>query len=311
MEKENAGLSLRSKIVLGLLTPCFLVAGLGYYLLGTTSGMTWMAGVMDRHTRGAFKVDGLTGSLFGGFTAQHLAFNSETQRFDARGIEVDWQPRALLSQELHLLRVSVQQIDLHAEQVSTATTAPMLPASLQLPLEVTAAKVHVGSFRWFAAGSTQPDFVVSEVDASLSSDSRQHRVNLMNAQLPFGEMAGDLTLASASPFAVNSHITLDTTTPRSEKLQVQADVQGELRNLEIKLKAEGAGAHAHGTILLSPLDDVLLQRIQMQFKGIDVARWLEKAPQTRLSGRLDARGQQGDRMEGDGGSVRPEWHPYR
>lgn len=299
MAKESSVLSLRSKIILGLLTPCFLVAGVGYYLLGTTSGMTWIAGVMDRHTRGAFKVDGLTGSLFGGFTAQHLAFNSEAQRIDASGVQVDWQPRALLSQELHLLRVDVQRIDIHAEQMAKATTAPTLPASFQLPLNVTAAKIHVGAFRWFDVGSSQPDFVVSELDASLNSDSQQHHLNVLNAHLPFGEIAGELTLASVSPFAVSSHITLDSTTPRSEKLQVQADVQGELRNLDIKLKAEGAGARAEGALSLFPLDDVPLQHIQMQFKGIDVARFLEKAPQTRLSGRLDARGIKGDRLEGD------------
>jgi translocation and assembly module TamB len=299
MAKGNPTLSLRSKIVLGLLTPCFLVAGLGYYLLGTTSGMTWMAGVMDRHSRGAFKVDGLTGSLLGGFTAQHLTFNSETLRIDVSGAQVEWQPRALLSQELHLLRVSVQQIDLHEELVTAATTAPTLPASLQLPLDVTAANIHVGSFRWFAAGSTQPDFVVSDVDASLNSDPKQHHLHLLNAHLSFGEMAGEVTLASVSPFAISSHITLDTTTPRSEKLQLQADVQGELRNLDIKLKADGAGARADGTILLSPLDAVPLQRIHMQFKGIDVARLVEKSPQTRLSGRLDVRGQKGGHLEGD------------
>jgi len=299
MAKENSSLSLRSKIILGLLTPCFLVAGVGYYLLGTTSGMTWMAGVMDRHTRGAFKVDGLTGSLFGGFTAQHLAFNSEAQRIDASGVQVDWQPRALLSQELHLLRVNVQRIDMHAEQVAAATTAPTLPASLQLPLDVTAAKIHVGEFRWFAVGSAQPDFVVSEVDASLNSDHQQHHLQVSNAHLPFGEMAGDVTLASASPFAVSSHLTLDTATPRDEDLKVQADVQGELRDLEIKLQAVGAGARADGTIALSPFEAVPLQRIQMQFKGVDVSRLLEKAPQTRLSGRLDMRGLKGDRLEGD------------
>jgi len=299
MAKESSTLSLRSKIILGLLTPCFLVAGVGYYLLGTTSGMTWMAGVVDRHTRGAFKVDGLTGSLFGGFTAQHLAFDSDSQRIDVSGVQVDWQPRALLSNELHLLRVNVQQIDLHAEQVATAATAPTLPASLQLPLDVTAAKIHVGTFRWYAAGSTQPDFVVSEVDASLNSDSQRHHLDLINAHLPFGEMAGNLTLVSANPFAVSSHLTLDTTTPRDEKLTVLADVKGELRSLDIKLKAEGAGARADGTILLSPLDDMPLQRIQMQFKGVDVARWLEKAPQTRLSGHLDARGKKDGRLEGD------------
>ncbi|MFA6119865.1 MAG: translocation/assembly module TamB domain-containing protein [Sideroxydans sp.] len=299
MAKDNSTLSLRSKIVLGLLTPCFLVAGVGYYLLGTTSGMVWMAGVMDRHTRGALKVDGLTGSLFGGFTAQHLAFDSDSQRIDVSDVQVDWQPRALLSQELHLLRVSVQQLDVHAEQVAVTTTAPTLPTTLQLPLDVTAAQIHVGVFRWFAAGSTQPDLVVSEVDASLNSDPQQHHLRLLNAHLPFGEMAGDLTLASASPFAVNSHITLDTSTPRAERLKVQADVQGELRDMQVKLKAEGAGARADGTFVITPLDAVPLQRIQMQFKGIDVARWLEKAPHTRLSGRLEARGQKGDRLEGD------------
>ncbi len=299
MAKESSILSLRSKIILGLLTPCFLVAGVGYYLLGTTSGMTWMAGIMDRQTQGAFKVGGLTGSLFGGFTAQHLAFNSEAQRIDASGVEVDWQPRALLSQELHLLRVSVQRLDLHAEQVTATATEPTLPASLQLPLDVTAAKIHVGEFRWFAAGSTQPDFVVSGVDASFNSDHQQHHLQVLNAHLPFGEMAGDVTLASASPFAVSSQITLNTTTPRDEKLKVQADVQGQLRSLDIKLRTDGAGASADGTILLFPFDEVPLQRIQMQFKGVDVSRLLEKAPQTRLSGRLDARCLKGDRLEGD------------
>jgi len=183
--------------------------------------------------------------------------------------------------------------------VAKATTAPTLPASLQLPLDVTAAKIHVGAFRWFDVGSTHPDFVVSELDASLNSDPQQHHLNVLNAHLPFGDISGDLTMASASPFAVSSHITLDATTPRSERLQVQADVQGELRDMDIKLKAEGAGARAEGLLSLSPLDDVPLQRIQMQFKGVDVARLLEKAPQTRLSGRLDARGLKGGRMEGD------------
>ena len=299
MAKETPILSLRSKIVLGLLTPCFLVAGVGYYLLGTTSGMTWMAGVMDRHTRGAFKVDGLTGSLFGNFTAQHLVFDSDGQRIEMSGVEVDWQPRALLSQELHLLRVNVQQIDLYAEQVSTATAAPTLPESLQLPLDVVVTQIHVGSFRWFSAGAKQPDFVVSELDARLNSDALQHQLQLLQAQLPFGAMTGEATLASASPYALNSHITLDTTTPRAEKLRVQADVLGALRELEVKFKADGAGAQAEGTLSIAPLEAVALQRIQLRFKNIDAARLQEKSPHTRLSGRLDARGQKGNRLEGD------------
>lgn len=298
MAKDNSPLSLRSKIVLGLFTPCFLVAGVGYYLLDTTSGMTWMAGVVDRHTRGAFKVDGLTGSMLGGFAAQHLTFNSETQRINVSGIKVEWQPRALLSQELHLLRVSVQQIDLHEEQVSAATTVPTLPTSLQLPLDVTAARIHVGAFRWFAAGSPQADFVVNDVDASWNSDRQQHHLQLLNAQISFGEMAGEVTLASTSPFAVSSHVTLSATTPREEKFNVQADVQGDLSDLNIRLKADGAEAHATGVVRLSPLDAVPLQRIQMQFGGVNIARLFGKAPQMRLSGHLDARGQKGGRLEG-------------
>jgi len=292
-------LSLRSKIILGLLSPCFLVAGVGYYLLGTTSGMAWMMGMLDRQTRGAFKMEGLTGSVFGGFTAQHLSLSAEAQRIEASGIAVDWQPRALLSQELHLWRVNVQQIDLHAEQVAKATTAPTLPTSLQLPLDVTAAKIHVGEFRWFAIGSAQPDFVVSEIEASVNSDPQQHYLRLMNAQLPFGRMAGEATLATASPFALSSHLTLDTATPRAEALTVQADVQGGLRDMDITLKADGAGSRAEGTLSLSPLDEVPLQRVQMRFTGVDIARFLDKAPHTRLSGRLNARGVQGDRLAGE------------
>ncbi|MDH2915722.1 MAG: translocation/assembly module TamB domain-containing protein [Gallionella sp.] len=299
MANDNPALSLRSKLILGLLTPCFLISGLGYYLLGTTSGMTWMAGVMERHMRGSFKMNGMTGSLLGGFTIQQLSFDADTQRLDVQGLQVDWQPRALLSQELHLLRVKAQQIELHEEKVSASATPLTLPASLQLPLDVTAASIHVGSFRWFALGSAQPDFAVSGVEANLNSDRQRHHLQLLNAHLPFGEMAGEVTLASTIPYALDSHITLDTTTPRAEKLKVQADVQGELQHLEIKLKAEGAGLRANGTVLLSPLDEVLLQRIQMQFKGVDVARLFEGMPQTRLSGDLDARDSKRDGLEGN------------
>ncbi|MDD4910718.1 MAG: translocation/assembly module TamB domain-containing protein [Sideroxydans sp.] len=296
MVVKKTKLSPRKKWMLILLTPCVAAAGVGYYLLGTTSGMRWMAGVADRHTRGALKLDGLSGSVLGGFKFEQLTYDAAGQKVDVHSGEFDWKPSALLSNELHLLRLSVQRIDVHA----TKSDAPaVMPTSLALPLDVTVDQLQIGQLRYFTNKSTQPDFELSQLEAALHSDQQQHQLKLQHAHLPAGNVMGDALLATAHPFAFTAHLALDTATPREEPLRVLVDAQGDLQRFGLLLNTDGAGLNVQGNVEVAPLAEVAVPHMEIQFKGLEIERLLADMPRARLTGKIELFGKPKGWMEGD------------
>ncbi len=274
------------------LTPVMLVVGGSAYVVTSNAGLVWLSEVIERHTRGAVHFEGVSGALLAAQHYERIVVRLDGQLIELCDTQIEWQPSALLQGELLLLKVNVRQLDMTHVASTTPSAAPTLPASLQLPLQVNALQVEVESLRSLSRVGAAPDWVVTQIALSLHSHTAQHQLQLQSAQLPMGKLQGSLQLATQSPFALTAQagLTAALKTPKQvERVQLAANLVGDLQHMVLTLDAQGAGVAANGAAHISPFDAVPLQRVQLNFNGLNAARWLPDAPLMQLAGKADLR----------------------
>ncbi|NOT98807.1 MAG: hypothetical protein HOO97_06905 [Sideroxydans sp.] len=284
------------------LTPVMLVVGGSAYVVTSNAGLVWLSEVIERHTRGDVHFEGVRGALLAAQHYDRIVVRLDGQLFELIDIQIEWQPSALLQGELALLNVSVRQLDMTSVASNTPSAAPTLPASLQLPLKMSALQVQVESLRSFSREGAAPDWTVTQIALSLHSNPAQHQLQLQSAQLPVGKLQGSLQLATLPPFALTAQAALAAAlkTPKQiERVQLAANLAGDLQHMALTLEAQGAGVRANGVAQIAPFDAVLLQRLQLNINGLNAARLLPGAPLTQLAGKADLRADKRGQMVGE------------
>jgi len=66
------------------------------WLLGSTSGLRWLAATLAHTSANSVSFDGVSGTLIKTMGAKTLVINSGNMRVTARNIQLDWRPSTLL-----------------------------------------------------------------------------------------------------------------------------------------------------------------------------------------------------------------------
>jgi translocation and assembly module TamB len=165
-----------------------------------------------------------------------------------------------------------------------------------LPLDIKAEQIDVATLRMISSESGAPDFQADQVQARFSVDHDGHRLQVVSAHTPYGDLVGTASIAPQSPFAVQATASLETKIPMNAAYQVE--IKGDLQHLDVALEGNGEGMELHGSAQLLPLAGVPLAHAKIEFKGL-ATNWLdEEAPPARLNGQLELRGTQNDQLEG-------------
>ena len=297
----------RYRWLLIALTPCLILAGGGGWLVASESGLKWLAGVVERRSGGSFSTKGISGSLLDAFGLQQLVLRGDGWRITLQGVQLQWQPAALLRGELKVLQLGVR----HAELLSSPTGTPIvLPDSLGLPFGTNVLLLKIDSLRVFSSSEAllaghpegaEPDFSASDVEARFTTDDRRLALHALKATLEHGDFSGSGEIALSKPYAVKAHAALDADVPlpgRSERAHFVAEAGGDLQNTGVSFSGNGAGVSVNGTVRLAPLEDIPVSRLQVAFSGIDARRLFDGAPSAVLSGSADLHGLPGGALEG-------------
>lgn len=279
-----------------------LVVGGSAYVVTSKAGLVWLSEVIERHTRGDVHFEGVRGALLAEQHYDRIVVRLDGQLIELLDMQIEWQPSALLQGELRLLNVSVRQLDMTSVPSTTPQRAPTLPTSLQLPLKISAPQVQVESLRFFSRMGAQPDWVVTQIALSLYSNAVQHQLQLQRAHFSEGQLMGSVKLATNAPFGLTAQTTLEATlaTPKQvEHVQATANLSGDLQSMELALDAQGGGVQANARAQITPFNAAPLQRLQLNFKGLNAARLAPDAPMTQLVGKADLRADKRGQLAGE------------
>ena len=298
MGRTSKTKSRRYKWLAIVLTPCLVMAGGATWLVASSSGLKWLVGVAEQQSGGRFVAKGINGSLFASFGMQQLMLRGEGWRITLQDVQIQWQPGALLSGELEVLRLGARQV----EVLSLPSDKPtVLPDSLGLPLAISVLQMKLDSLSVISKEGAGPDFVASDVEARFKGDASHQQLQMLRARLPAGKFAGSGEIASFKPYKLKAQASLDTAmqlSGRSQPMHFAAEAGGNLQQIVVKLDGNGAGASVNGTAQLAPFSAVPVSRLQLAFSGLNTVQLFDGAPPAVLSGSADLHGTPGGELEG-------------
>jgi len=288
----------RNKWLLVVLIPCLFLAGGGGWLVASESGLQWLVGVVQRKSGGDLNVKGISGSLIDTIVLQQLVLRGDGWRVTLQGVQLEWQPAALLRGELEVLHLSARQVEILS---LTSDTPSALPASLGLPFLVSVKQLKIDSFSVITSEGAEPVFSASKVEASLTGDARILKLQSLSANLGYGDFAGSGELGLNQPYVVKAQATLDaemTFSGKPERAHFDALAGGNLEHIVVKLDGGGAGISINGTAQFAPFFTVPVSQLQFAFSGVDTRRLLDGAPAAILAGSVDLHGTPAGGLDG-------------
>jgi translocation and assembly module TamB len=247
-------------------------------------------------SQGRLAYEGASGSLTGRVGVERLEWRDGATRIVAEGVDVAISPRALFEWRVALSHVGARRVTIELPP-GDGTDTP-LPDSLALPMAVAIERVEVGRIDWKAGERAG---VVDRVSFAYAGDAAGHRVRDLDVRVPGAQLAGELSLDAAPPFAAKGRLAFDLAAPHPAG-RVEATLGGSLAALDVD--ASGALEGIDGTVRarIAPLAAQPLVEATVAATGLDLARFGAGWPATRIeatarieptrdgyAGRLEAR----------------------
>ena len=231
----------------------------------------------------------VTGSLREGGSAARLRWQQGGLSIEARQVRVAWNLRPLLDGELRLSELTLGQLCIDDQRLSSDT--PL--TDLRLPIKVSA-PFNVGTLTW--AGRVP--LVASELTGNYIFDSYSHKLDLLQSHISSGSYQLKASLQALAPLALSLQLEgrVATTVPgRRQTVQVQAhaELSGTLAGPEsvLALTAElqpdlktTQAMQARVTAQIQPWQTQPVRSAQAHWQALDLAALWPQAPQTRLTG---------------------------
>ena len=258
-----------------LLLPLLLVGAL---LLATHSErgsrLLWQLGLHASSGR-------LAGTWVGGTLAQGAQLRDLRYRDGALQVSLDrfdggWRlgvaPLSLRIDHLRLGRLELQL-------PPAAPGAPPMPQDLQLPLALQLRELSVNQLTLH--GGSLP-LEIGHLRLHASSDRRQHRLTLEQADTPYGQASARLQLDGRAPFAVGGGAEL-AGSYHDETYRLAANWSGTLAALALEVNASGDKLNGQAQIELAPFALQPLQRAKVSAEHINPKLFAPGAPQADLA----------------------------
>ncbi|MEO8332716.1 MAG: translocation/assembly module TamB domain-containing protein [Gallionella sp.] len=288
------------------LAPCLVLAVGGGWLVASSSGLQWLVGMVESQSGGNLSANGISGTLLDSSGVKQLVLRGKGWRITLLGVQLRWQPAALLHGELKVLNLSVRQVEVlstpSVEPVLSSVEGPfVLPGSLSLPIDLNVSQMKFDALSVFSSEGAAPDFIASDVEARFVGDARLFQLQALRARMPYGDFVGSGEIGLAHPYALKAQATLDVATILSGKpvrALLVAEAGGDLQHLGVKVDGNGAGMKVNGTAQFAPFSTVPVSRMQIAFNGVDASRLLEGAPSAVFSGSIDLSGKSDGEIEG-------------
>lgn len=272
----------RRAVAAGVLLFACAAAG-AIWFGGSEMALRWLAARAVQASAGRLALEDVRGSLYGRMRIGRLAFEDGDRRVEARALELEWSPRALLFSRTVLIRTIALQ-GLSVNTGKSSATPPQLPPSLRLPLrlELRQAKIDV-----LVLASERGRREFRSVTLKLQNpDGRLHAV--VSMQTPWGRGDADLRLADTPPFALDGSAGLSREDgPHAYSLH--AALTGTLDAVRVSANGTSMGAQADLRVAFAPRAHMPLKQVELRLAHIDAQKFAAGLPHTDIGAELSLR----------------------
>ena len=263
---------MRRKLALIFVVLIAFSGAAAYWAMHSEAALRGIAQVASEASGGRLRVGKTSGMLSGPLAIEQLLWQSPEIRVQVSGLQIDWQPGALLSRKLDIRSLLIDE--LRIEILGSSERSPP-PLDLQLPLAVNVEKVAISEFN--LAGI----FQASAISARLTSDRQAHRLDDFLATLGKVSLSGSASLGASAPLPL-SFTALLSGKLDERPLRLALSGAGPLERIAVSAKAEeGISGQAQATV--TPFAPQSFADARLALDGINSAEWIAGAPRSDLS----------------------------
>jgi translocation and assembly module TamB len=254
--------------------------------VGSGSALSLLAERAALATDGRLSIESPEGSLLGTVRAKRLVWHDGplTVAVDDAVLSVRW--FALAQRRLALDGVSVAHVEVITEPTPPPGAPPAPPPTLRLPIGLELPDLRIGGLTVREVGSDTP-LVLEDLQAALRYDRRTWTLEQLRLRGPFGTLGAGATLGDTAPFPLDGHALLERVA-LGEAVAVDARFEGTLSELGVSARTVLRDASLSARARLAPFASVPLAGVSLVLTGLDLARFGEGLPATRLEASLEA-----------------------
>jgi translocation and assembly module TamB len=275
----------RRWLVRGLLVLGLLAAAVGAtvaFLLGTEAGNGWLLARVP-----GLAVEQPQGRLFGGpLSAERVTLQTADRRIVVnrpawRDAHWTFRPHSGAWFGVVIEGLQIERIDVGA---SAATSPPVEPQSLRLPLALTADGVRVDELAW--AGEAVARELSGRVELG-HAQGAMHRVTALAWRTERARFGGEASVQTDTPLEVEARAQAASLAGAAHAWSASASATGPLKAIGASARLESpeaAGAQLDTQATLAPFAAWPLSALQASLRNLDLSALRADAPRTRLAG---------------------------
>ncbi|UTW05214.1 translocation/assembly module TamB domain-containing protein [Amphritea atlantica] len=284
-------LSLLAVIVL-LLSAAF------FYLAGTNSGLQQLISVSQHWLPGRLEIQQVNGSILNHPDLREITYRHPETDLSFSRISLEWQPAALLTGRLHIIRLDIDQPVITqsaaAETVPDSQSASPALNDITLPLQLQIDALNISELSLITAdGQPAAATIISTVLVSLHTAADTLFIDQLRIVSPQASLQLSGQLQPNGQFPVTLDTQWQVSLPDQQPLAGQGTITGTLKGNKNALKVQQRLSGLLNTELSAALQN-LLEKPQGQLAlneiNTDLGQFIPELTDTRLTGSVTAEG---------------------
>lgn len=276
------------RILLGLLAAALLLV----WLSSSEAALRWAARQAEQLSNHSITLGTVHGSLYGPLRIEALSFQTDEIRIEAKEINLDWSPIALLERHVQINRLTLQELLI--TEIKPGSAPIKLPDTLHLPLTFSAPVMSLERIAFRKQGA---EYEINDIELAIEKLADRYRISLKNTTSEWGKVQADMILTDTRPFNLSARASLHQTEPADYRAEVK--VSGNLSQLLLDGQALGWGGQADLHAVLTPFAALPYSEIQIKTSGINPSLFRKDWPQADIDATVAITPRGENEMTGD------------
>jgi translocation and assembly module TamB len=254
------------------------IVGVGYWIVATPGGaqlvLDRLAGALGK---GA-KIEGVEGSLGGPLHVKLIVVDRPDFYVRVDDVEMETSFTSPFHGSLLVRKLYARSVEVRTAGAAGAARAPL---SFAPPYPIRLEDGRIGTFTQGPISRKTEDLVLRDIVLKGEGDQKSWRVEKAAVVTQHGaaNLAG--TLGNEKPYALDVTVGFEGKV-QGQDLRVTAKAGGTLAKIEARAEALIAGARAGAKATLEPFDATPVKSVEIDASGVDISRFVEGVPATRL-----------------------------
>jgi translocation and assembly module TamB len=265
------------------------VAGIGYWIAYTPGGAQLVLNRVASALGKGAKIEGVEGSLGGPLRVKLIVVDRPDFYVRIEDVTIDSSFTSALRGTLLVHKLDVRSVELRTAGAAGAARAPV---SFTPPYHLILRDGRIGTFTHGPIDRKGEDLVLRDIVLKGEGDKSRWKIDEAAVVTPYGAVRVAGTLGNAKPYAVDLTGRFEGRL-QEQDVRVEAKAGGTLERIEARVEGTVASAQARALAIVEPFSASPVKSVDVDARGVDLSRFAEGAPATRLvlAGKLTPQGQ--------------------